>query len=362
MDFNNSNVSYRVDGTPSITYYIIQIIVLVSGESSTLSTSTRSPTAGTTTLSNDTVTLSTSTTMLSNVNRDKNAHLDDQRISRCEPEERENYLNISCSKYKNSDFTRKFDLTMLYVNDKYKYVACLPQKAGCTTWKLILVNNTNENPLPANFDGRKLHSKGISHHSNIKRLTRYSEKEQARILAEYYKFMVIRHPLDRLVSSYIDKIVVGKYANVQKHVMDLNLRKFGKSEVSLSAFLEYIIEHKASINAHWAPATEICDPCNLKYHKIVKLETHEEDLLDVVPHIGPYNRTNNVHANHQGSGAASNFSRNLPAYANVDENLLSDILALGFDKDMELFGYSMDAKYNLHGLNITCSSDELKCC
>ena len=347
MDFNNSTVSYREDGTLSITQYIIQIIVLVSGESSTLSTSTR--------------TLSIGTTTLSTVNRNTNIPLDDQRIARCEPEERENYMNISCSKYKKSDFTRKFGLNMLYVNDKYKYVACLPQKAGCTTWKLILVNNTKENPLPANFDGRYLHT-GISHYSNIKSLVSYGEKEQASILAEYYKFMVVRHPLDRLVSSYIDKIVVGKFANVRKHVMDLNLRKFGTSEVSLSAFLEYIIEHKASMDPHWAPATEICDPCNLKYHKIVKLETHEEDLLDVVPHIGPYNRTNKVHANHQGSGAASTFSRNLPAYANVDEKLLSDILALGFDKDMELYGYSMDKITNVRGLNITCSSDELQCC
>ena len=232
------------------------------------------------------------------------------------------------------------------------------------------MNNTKENPLPANFNGMNLHGHGISHYSNsnIKRLIHYSEKEQARILAEYYKFMVVRHPLDRLVSSYIDKINIvvktGQFPNVRKHVIDLNLRKFGKSEVSFSAFLEYITHeaHNAFMNPHWAPATDICDACNLKYHKIVKLETQEEDLLDLVPHLGPYNRTNKVHANQQGSGTASTFSRNLTAYANVDEKLLADILALGFDKDMELFGYSMDKRHNVHGLNITCSSDELQCC
>ena len=300
------------------------------------------------------------TTVLSNSSSNTTI-VDKQSISACEPEERVSYLSSACNKYHKGDFTRRYGLKYLYVNDKYKYAACLPQKAGCTTWKMILVNNAREEALPADFQGGVLHGNGMKKY-NIRRLDTYTKQQQKTILNEYYKFIVVRHPFDRLVSSYNDKIVLGNFPSDRKRVIDLNMKNHGKSETDLRAFFEYIIKTKANMNRHWAPATEICDPCNVQYDKIVKLETHTQDLLDVISHLGPYNRTNDVHANYKGSGAASAFSWRLQAYKDIGEKLLADMLKLGFDKDLDLFGYSAGDVSDPLGMEVKCASEELRCC
>ena len=297
----------------------------------------------------------------SQLNAGNNIITGEENISICEPEERVSYLNTVCSKYNKGDLIRRYGLEYLYVNDTYQYVACLPTKAGCTTWKIILVNNTLKQPLPPDFYKKSIHGE-TARYKYIKTLSEYSKKQQNKILNEYYKFMVVRHPLDRLVSSYNDKVALGSTFEIRKRVVDFSVKNHLTSEPDLGAFFKYIIKTKANMDRHWAPATDICDPCNVKYDKIVKLETQAQDLLDVISHLGPYNRTNEVHANYKGSGAASTFSWRLQAYRNISQKLLADILALGFDKDMDLFGYSMGNLSDPLGLQVRCASDKLNCC
>ena len=116
------------------------------------------------------------------------------------------------------------------------------------------------------------------------------------------------------------------------------------------------------MNCHWTSATDICDPCNVEYDKIVKLETQAQDLFDVIPHLGPYNRTNDVYMNRKGAGAGSSSSWRLHACANISEKLLTDVLAQGFDKDMDLCGYSMGNLSDPLGFQVKCASCKLKCC
>ena len=138
------------------------------------------------------------------------------------------------------------------------------------------------------------------------------------------------------------------------------LQRRGTDIVDFPAFLEFLLELRP--DTHWRPAALICDPCNVQYDKIVKLETFEEDLLDVIPHLGPHNRSDAVHKNKKGSGAATSFHKHLPAYRNVDHDLFRDIVAIGYDKDMELFGYSMSNRSSSPGIEVMCFSDKLKCC
>ena len=183
----------------------------------------------------------TDTTVLPNSNN--NIKVDEESISICEPEERMNHLSNVCNKYHHDNFPRRYKFKFiysLYVNDKYKYLACLPQKAGSSTWKMILMNNTLNQSLPADFHGIHRQIKKGKH--SIRQLYQYSKQQQNRIINEYYKFMVVRHPLDRLVSSYNHIINMANGPEHRDRMIDLNVKNHGNSEPDLRVFFEYIIE------------------------------------------------------------------------------------------------------------------------
>ena len=269
-----------------------------------------------------------------------------------------------CKIHDIDSYSQQFKHQYVFVNHKNKYIVCLPQKAGCTTWKIILANNSSPDPLPADFSGGQLHGVGLEKYG-IYSLNKYSQLQQQKILEDpqYYKFMVVRHPLDRLVSAHNDKIILidNNLAKERKQVLDLHFKNHGKVSNDLHAFIEYILETKSHLNRHWAPVTALCDPCNIKYDKIVKLETQTDDLLDVISHLGPYHRMNSVHANHKGSGAAHSFSWNLSRFNGVNEELFRRFLHIGFEQDMKLFGYKWSNASAARGLDMQCSS-ETKCC
>ena len=297
----------------------------------------------------------------------KKVNRDDSKLSVpiCQPKDRITHLRSTCSSYKKKNFSKpKFEI--MFANDQYKYVACLPHKAGSTSWKMILLNNSAEQSLPSDFKmnlTQNVHgfTRWEPESYGLRRLSDYNSTSRQRILKNYYKFMVARHPLDRLLSGYMDKTVGNnEHFRALQQMSRLQLQRRGTDMIDFPAFLELLLE--VTPNTHWIPAAKICDPCNVKYNKIVKLETLEEDLLDVVPHLGPHNRSIVVHSNKKGSGAATSFYKYLPAYRNIDGNLFKDIMAVGYDKDMELFGYSMSNVSSSPGIDVMCSSNKLKCC
>ena len=247
-------------------------------------------------------------------------------------------------------------LHFLYVNEQYKYVACLPLKSGCTSWKTILVNNTIKQPLPTRFLGRKLHGGGTRKY-NIRKYHTYSKKDQEHFLNTYYKFMVVRNPLDRLESVYNDKIVRKTFGEravkINKYIKEHN-----KYEAHFHGFLDYInsIPH---MNGHWLPASISCDPCRIKYDKIIKLETQDEDLESVLPLLGPYGRGKQVHGNYKGTGAAA--TKKLPLFSNIDKDLFSRVLSMGYDLDMKLFGYTF-TNTSSSEIMTSCYDKSANCC
>ena len=103
----------------------------------------------------------------------------------------------------------------MFVDTKHKLLACLPPKSGCTTWKSILANNSQDEPLPKNFNIMALHFQNGTEVFGINHLWMYNNSMNEYFLKNYYKIMVTRHPLERFRSTYIDKLESGSDSNYQ---------------------------------------------------------------------------------------------------------------------------------------------------
>ena len=94
------------------------------------------------------------------------------------------------------------------VCDRFKIVSCLNWKTGSSTWQWVFLNNTAPQPLP--YDPRPDWEDTVDEAKRTQRMVPlhlYSPAEIRDRLKNYFKFLTVRHPLDRLVSTYVDKLV-----------------------------------------------------------------------------------------------------------------------------------------------------------
>ena len=91
-------------------------------------------------------------------------------------------------------------------------------------------------------------------------------------------FSTVRHPFERIVSAYQDKIVDG--TTLKKSLQ----KKYGG--VSFNDFTNMILDdsdkkcqkpNKCHMNVHWKPFISRCGYCDIAYNIIVKAETIAED-------------------------------------------------------------------------------------
>ena len=97
------------------------------------------------------------------------------------------------------------------------------------------------------------------------------------LFQESILFSTVRHPFERIVSAYQDKIV--DYENYKK-----KLKSFGG--VSFFHFVTMILDtgakncqemNRCSLDKHWRPFISRCGYCDVPYNIIVKAETIQED-------------------------------------------------------------------------------------
>lgn len=143
---------------------------------------------------------------------------------------------------------------------------------------------------------------GIRHASFLnKTLTNDSRTKR---LTEYYKFTIVRNPLERLVSSFRNKIeppLIGnslKFPNyIKRQIFELYrpvvyhhwLESGGSYNISItfSEFVEYFIDSfKDHLNPHIKPFTRICHPCNIPYDFYAHFKHYSHDVTMLIDSLG----------------------------------------------------------------------------
>ena len=287
-------------------------------------------------------------------------------VNTCSQDERRQLLHFHCQQNEQLSMTEQY-FGNLYVDQQHKLVACLPPKAGSTTWKSIIANNTRKRPLHRFFDVSHLHrSAELREYYDLVRLIDFKPEERQQILEQmlysnvYIKLLVTRHPFERVYSAYVHKLKSGKDPDMQREHGSRILNKFhpelplimlnsGKG-VTFKEFIDYIklnISNRRSFQ-HWDAAFDVCQPCHINYNYIVKTETMDEDNeLIIKKHLGPYHRGIGTAKNiffcaanvKQRAALLTSHGRLLTHFASLNQTGIK-YLVKRFQHDFRYFGYS----------------------
>ena len=122
-----------------------------------------------------------------------------------------------------------------------------------------------------------------------------------KVVGQYYKFIMYRHPLERLVSAYRDKVKTFHpdwdwlrkkvYQHVHPKMYESWLQKKHSQEedISFPNFISYWLENndsKTQNNNHFVSIFDMCAPCSVRYHYYGNFETFEQDAKVLVERVG----------------------------------------------------------------------------
>ncbi len=227
----------------------------------------------------------------------------------------------------------------LLVDDTNKVLYCFLPKVACSTFKALMISSASNMTIDevmskVNSDRTYLHDAKKT--PKLRRLSDYSTAERIWRLGTYFKFMVVRHPFDRLLSAWRDKIERRKITTVtEDHVS--RFRRFAESVA---------VGRKHVMADHWNPMTFRCDPCRVQYDVIVKLESVDRDMPAIVSRL-------NIPGLHPDSLPVINVKSCMTPmeklsmlhkfYSRLDEPVIKRLVDIYRD-DLRLFGYSWDVK------------------
>lgn len=119
-----------------------------------------------------------------------------------------------------------------------------------------------------------------------------TELEEA--IEDSVTFLIVRHPFERLLSAYRDKLllplplshhqklgaqIIAKYR--RKNSGGNGVLKRNRSRApTFDEFVRYLFDSHSSgkaMDMHWTPITEFCTPCMVHFNVIAKFETLWED-------------------------------------------------------------------------------------
>ena len=178
------------------------------------------------------------------------------------------------------------------------------------------------------------------------------------MLADYTKLLIVRHPIDRLISGYWDKmgLHVGNrdYIRLRQNVMraahpnaDEQTIKFGVPR--FQDFIEHEVMKKKTKDKHWRSYSSLCDPCAVHYDYVIKLESFEADIEPVLQILAAGNTSmeqhlRNMTAPKNKQSPETRSSNRILEMLNISLEVRNNIEHM-YKLDMELFGYGFD---NVH--------------
>ena len=170
----------------------------------------------------------------------------------------------------------------MIVDEKHSMAYCSVPKVGCSTMKRIfwVLNGKSESKDPQKIQ-LDIHEEAM----NIQ-LTYNHTIDANNVMDTYFKFLVVRNPIERMWSAFLDTVYIRNFLHVLRGpIEDFSAKDRTKSlqcEDDYTFFdLLWTTVTLHYLNDHVAPYSLLCQPCGVKYDAIVRLETLYTDLTHI---------------------------------------------------------------------------------
>ncbi|KAK8740121.1 hypothetical protein OTU49_003051, partial [Cherax quadricarinatus] len=176
--------------------------------------------------------------------------------------------------------------------------------------------------------------------------------------SDFVRFLVVRDPLERLLSAYRDRILDTTHVSWQAHhFVPLILgrtrgRSYSRNELyntdgsvkvvpSFSEFLSFIVdEEPQDFDPHWMPIYQACGLCHVNYTAVVHTETFLEDIQYIMRVSGLDTKVNSslLMENRNKGHGGDTHDLLLTNYQTIDPSLYFRVVRK-YKHDFGLFGY-----------------------
>ena len=275
----------------------------------------------------------------------------------CTSRERLDYIRRQLDRHYNRPIRR----LKLLVNDKKRIAFAEIPKCASTTLDrfMVLVGGKY---TARDLDGKELWNLGTQKRYGLRTFDEHSQHT----IAGYRKFVVIRHPLDRFVSAFNDKILTPRTRDKEykQNLLKFLNGTFGNA-TEFQRFTKAVL--RGFSNNHWNPHASMCHFDQVDYDDVIRMESFRHDLEPMVTGYLGLNwskvlegSSNMKRANTDVDVSRTVTSRRLSIFEQIPKNEVLQLKDMYRD-DFELLGYDFD----VDSLTMSCkieTSDGRICC
>lgn len=244
-------------------------------------------------------------------------------------QERKVLIQDFCKRRKRNDSLFGKDLRYFLVFHSRKVIYCFVPKVASRQWKKELRVLEEEDKLTYG-------EANVKHNLNF-----FTPQEVREMLKNYFTFLFVRDPLERILSAYKDKFLkenkvfhraIGRKIIKQcRHNATEHSLKTG-SDVTFPEFVNYLVKTKHD-DEHWKSFDKLCHPCAVNYDFIGHYEDLTEDAPYLVKKAGIDDRISFP------PFRLSNTTADMLHYYSQIPKLRISQLARRYESDYQMFGY-----------------------
>ncbi|XP_013388882.1 carbohydrate sulfotransferase 10 [Lingula anatina] len=247
---------------------------------------------------------------------------------------RNHMMQDRCGSLKKAPSGRLERRRWILVDDRNKFILCPLFKAASRNWRLVYQVISGHLNISGEQDIFNRRPDGFAY----TRLDSYDDINIKKRLATYLKVLVVRHPMERIISAYKDQ-VLGLLGPQIKLYLNKHYPKQIEHKIGFADFLRFIVDKKAT-NSHWALVQDFCLPCHVMYDVIVHHEDLDTDAMNVIRLLGVEDIVPQFPSSHFTSNNP-NQSLIYTYYNSIDRKLVEKVWKI-YKEDASFFGYTLE--------------------